>query len=145
CAAEMRSCLEWMDHPQGRAVAAEPLAHIVATGSAAPSSWTPAPSRPLADLRVLDLTRVLAGPVATRLLAGWGAEVLRIDPPGWDEPGVVPRVTLGKRCAHLDLTADGSRDLFLALLADADVLVHGYRPGALDGLGLGPDVRSAAR
>ncbi|RIV29254.1 hypothetical protein D2Q93_01420 [Alicyclobacillaceae bacterium I2511] len=49
--------------------------------------------RPLTGLKVLDLTRVLVRPVATRLLAGFGAEVLRINPPGWDEPGVVPEMT----------------------------------------------------
>ena len=103
------------------------------------------PARPLAGLRVLDLTRVLAGPVATRFLAGFGAEVLRVDPPDWDEPGVVPDVTLGKRCARLDArTADGHARL-CELLAEADVLVHGYRPGALDGLGLTPARRQAIR
>jgi crotonobetainyl-CoA:carnitine CoA-transferase CaiB-like acyl-CoA transferase len=61
--------------------------------------------------------------------------VLRIDPPGWDEPGVVPEVTLGKRCARLDLHGAADRDAFEHLLAQADVLVHGYRPGALDALG----------
>ncbi|MBW0001688.1 MAG: CoA transferase [Verrucomicrobia bacterium] len=142
CAAEMRSSAEWMAHPQGRAVAAEPLAHIVATDRAdRSSSWTPTPSRPLAGLRVLDLTRVLAGPVATRFLAGYGAEVLRIDPPGWDEPGVIPEVTLGKRCARLDLEDDAGRERFEALLAQADMLLHGYRPGALDRLGYDPATR----
>ena len=104
------------------------------------------PARPLAGVRVLDLTRVLAGPVATRLLAGWGAEVLRIDPPGWDEPGDRPRGD--PREAVRPPRPDGRRspvERFLELLAGADVLVHGYRPGALDGLGLGPDVRDAAR
>jgi hypothetical protein len=135
CAAEMRSCAEWLDHPQGRAVAAEPLAHIVATDPRAPSSWMPSRSRPLAGLRVLDLTRVLAGPVATRFLAGYGADVLRIDPPGWDEPSVIPEVALGKRCARLDLEDKAAREKFEALLSQADILIHGYRPRALDGLG----------
>jgi crotonobetainyl-CoA:carnitine CoA-transferase CaiB-like acyl-CoA transferase len=84
---------------------------------------------------VLDLTRVLAGPVATRFLAGYGADVLRIDPPGWNEPGVIPEVTLGKRCARLDLTQAADRATFETLLAEADVLVHGYRPAALERLG----------
>jgi crotonobetainyl-CoA:carnitine CoA-transferase CaiB-like acyl-CoA transferase len=83
--------------------------------------------------------------VATRLLAGWGADVLRIDPPGWDEPAVVPEVTLGKRCAHLDLHEVPDRARLLELLAGADVVVHGYRPGALEGLGIGPDVRDVTR
>lgn len=143
CAAEMRSCVEWRDHPQGRAVMAEPLFHVMATDRAVPSPWTPTPSRPLAGLRVLDLTRVLAGPVATRLLAGYGADVLRIDPPAWDEPGVIPEVTLGKRCARLDLEDGTARRRFEALLSQADILFHGYRPGALDGLGYGAAARRA--
>jgi crotonobetainyl-CoA:carnitine CoA-transferase CaiB-like acyl-CoA transferase len=61
---------------------------------------------------VLDLTRVLAGPVATRFLAAFGANVLRIDPPSWDEPGVIPEVTIGKRCAELDLHDVDDRSRF---------------------------------
>ncbi len=56
----------------------------------------------VAGVKVLDLTRVLAGPAATRFLAGYGADVLRIDPPDWNEPAIEPEVTLGKRCARLD-------------------------------------------
>jgi len=145
-AAALRSTAGWDAHPQGRAVGAEPLVHRAPTSEAPRvADRSPRPDRPLAGVRVLDLTRVLAGPVATRLLAGWGAEVLRVDPPGWDEPGVVPEVTLGKRCTRLDLTTPGGRDRFLGLLADADVLVHGYRSDALEGLGLGADLRSDVR
>ncbi len=147
-AAAMRSTAAWDAHPQGTAVAAEPLLHVERTtdGSGWPEGAPAArPARPLAGLRVLDLTRVLAGPVATRLLAGWGADVLRVDPPGWDEPNVVPEVTLGKHCTRLDLHEDRDRDRLLRLLADADVVVHGYRPGALEGLGLGRGERDAAR
>jgi crotonobetainyl-CoA:carnitine CoA-transferase CaiB-like acyl-CoA transferase len=144
CAAAMRTMQEWANHPQGRAVAAEPL--IAFTGTAAPPlTWRPSPGRPLDGLKVLDLTRVLAGPVATRFLAGCGADVLRIDPPGWDEPAVVPDVTLGKRCARLDLHAAADRETFERLLAQADVLVHGYRPGALDALGYGEARRRTIR
>jgi len=144
-AASMRPISEWDNHPQGMAVAREPLVHT--ERSSIPSQIETGeidPTRPLAGVRVLDLTRVLAGPIATRLLAGWGADVLRIDPPGWDEPGVVPEVTLGKRCARLDLTTATARNRFLRLLDSADVLVHGYRPGALERLGLGHDIRRAA-
>jgi len=144
-AAALRSADEWDRHPQGRAVAAEPLVQVETTATVDGRPAPGPPDRPLAGVRVLDLTRVLAGPVATRLLAGWGADVLRIDPPGWDEPAVVPEVTLGKRCARLDLATDAGRDRFLGLLASADVLVHGYRSDALDGLGLGIGVRSDAR
>jgi hypothetical protein len=94
-------------------------------------------ARPLAGIKVLDLTRVLAGPVASRFLAGLGADVLRIDPPSWNEPGVVPEVTLGKRCARLDLHDPTDRAIFDNLLKDADILLHGYRADALERLGYG--------
>lgn len=145
CAAAMRDLAAWTGHPHGKAVAAEPLAWIEETDSRPRSGWRASRSRPLAGIRVLDLTRVLAGPVATRFLAGFGAEVLRIDPPEWDEPGVIPEVTLGKRCARLDLRRPADRRAFERLLASADVLVHGYRPGALSGLGLDEAARQRLR
>jgi hypothetical protein len=146
CAAAMHSSDGWNVSEPGRAVAAEPLIRWTDTGNSYGTNFTGASiERPLAGARVLDLTRVLAGPVATRFLAMLGAEVLRIDPPDWDEPGVVPDVLLGKRTARSDLRDSSNRERFLELLASADVLVHGYRPGALDHLGLGPEVRLAAR
>jgi crotonobetainyl-CoA:carnitine CoA-transferase CaiB-like acyl-CoA transferase len=145
-AAAMRSIDEWTRHPQGRAVAAEPLLRLERTAPISGDEWVfGRRQRPLAGLRVLDLTRVLAGPAATRLLAGWGADVLRIDPPDWDEPAIAPEMTLGKRCARLDLRTREGRDRLLELLGSADVLVHGYRPGALDGLDLGDEVRADTR
>jgi crotonobetainyl-CoA:carnitine CoA-transferase CaiB-like acyl-CoA transferase len=81
--------------------------------------------------------------VATRFLAGFGADVLRIDPPTWDEPGVIPDVTLGKRCARLDLQNSEQRAIFVELLRSADVLVHGYRADALEKLGLDAGARRA--
>lgn len=141
CAAMMRSSAEWAAHEQGRAVAAEPLVALVGQGGSFNAGWAATPSRPLAGLKVLDLTRVLAGPVATRFLAGYGADVLRIDAPDWSEPGVIPEVTLGKRCARLDLRAAQDRAVFEELLGRADVLVHGYRPEALERLGFGEAVR----
>ena len=136
CAAAMRDMAAWATHPQGRAVAAEPLLHHDLGDPGPALRWTVPADRPLQGVRVLDMTRVLAGPVATRFLAGFGAEVLRIDPPGWDEPAIVPGVTLGKRCARMDLRQPGDRAAWEGLLRAADVLVHGYRPGALAGLGL---------
>jgi len=137
----MRSLEEWAHHPQGQAIAAEALidwseAPILSTGRVALN-----PDRPLDGVRVLDLTRVLAGPVATRFLAAFGANVLRIDPPNWDEPGVIPEVTFGKRCAGLDLRDADDRSRFAELLRTADILVHGYRPGALEELGFGKTER----
>lgn len=133
--AVMRSLEEWRTHPQGRALKSEPLIHWSEPRSGAVRDWKPHSDRPLKGLRVLDLTRVLAGPVATRTLAGFGADVLRIDPPGWDEPNVAPDITLGKRCSVLQLDAPEDRRIFDGLLSQADVLIHGYRPGALDRLG----------
>ncbi len=140
-AAAMRSRADWQAHPQGIAVAAEPLIAWSDACSGTMRKWAGSVDRPLAGLRVLDLTRVLAGPVATRTLAGFGAEILRIDPPGWDEANIVPDITLGKRCSFLSLDKPSDRAIFEDLLSKADVLVHGYRPGALDGLGLGEVVR----
>ena len=145
CAAAMRDLASWAAHPHGRAVAAENLAWIDNGDMAARPDWPMARNRPLAGIRVLDLTRVLAGPVATRFLAGFGADVLRIDPPDWDEPGVIPSVTLGKRCARLDLRQPDERAVFADLLASADVLVHGYRPDALSRLGLDAAARRRLR
>jgi len=136
CAASMRSLAEWADHPQGRAVAAEPLLHRLSfTGATRRPQLSPA-ARPLQGVRVLDLTRILAGPVATRFLAAFGAEVLRVDPYGWEEPVTVPEVVLGKRCARLDLKTPEGRQTLEGLLEEADVFVHGYRPDALARMGL---------
>jgi crotonobetainyl-CoA:carnitine CoA-transferase CaiB-like acyl-CoA transferase len=145
CAAMLRDPEDWAAHPQGMAVAREPLADTAMTGSGPAGGWRPEPGRPLAGLRVLDLTRVLAGPVATRVLAGLGADVLRVDPPDWDEPGVVPEMTVGKRSTRLDARSPSGHATLMELLGGADVLVHGYRRGALAGLGFGEAERAAIR
>ena len=143
CAAKLRTQAEWQAHPQGQAVRAEPLIAQEWTAADIASRWRPDPQRPLQGIRVLDLTRILAGPIATRLLAGLGAEVLRIDPPDWDEPAQAPEVTLGKRCARLDLRRPADRRVLEASLGEADVLVHGYRADALARLGYGSAERRA--
>jgi crotonobetainyl-CoA:carnitine CoA-transferase CaiB-like acyl-CoA transferase len=145
-AAASRTMQEWAAHPAGQAIAAEPLTDVTVLGYGG-SAWRPAPGRPLAGIRVLDCTRAIAGPMATRLLAGFGAEVLRVDPAGyaeWDDRDAT-QLTLGKRCTSLDLADAAGRERFLRLLADADVFVHGYRPGVFDQLGLGEAVREQAR
>jgi len=135
--AASRTPEEWLNSPAGQAVDAEPLA-AVTEHPAGGSTWRPTPGRPLAGLRVLDLSRVIAGPIGTRLLAALGAEVLRIDKPGSDESitsfGKGAEQVLGKRWAFLDLATPEGLQQFKRLLAEADVLVHGYRPGGLDGL-----------
>ncbi|NWD73075.1 CoA transferase [Pseudomonas gingeri] len=135
CAAQMRSWSAWQEHPQGLAVNAEALVQRDRNDSHGSRTWQGSPARPLAGIKVLDLTRVLAGPVASRLLAGLGAEVLRIDPPTWDEPALTPDVTLGKHCARLNLHDAADREVFESLLGGADILLHGYRADALEGLG----------
>ena len=140
CAAELRTAADWAAHPQGQAVAAEPLVHMTPRDGA-PLPLADVPARPLQGLRVLDLTRVLAGPISTRFLAGYGADVLRIDPPAWNEPALVPEVVLGKRCARLDLRTEADRATFEALLRDAHVFVNGYRSDALERLGYGAAAR----
>ncbi|MHC8337974.1 CoA transferase [Pseudomonas sp. HLT2-19-2] len=137
CAAEMRTWAQWQTHPQGQAVNAEPLIQFADNSRQNAKPWQGSVAQPLAGIKVLDLTRVLAGPIASRFLAGLGADVLRIDPPTWNEPGVVPEVTLGKRCARLDLHDKADRAVFESLLKDADILLHGYRADALERLGYG--------
>jgi crotonobetainyl-CoA:carnitine CoA-transferase CaiB-like acyl-CoA transferase len=134
CAAVQRSPAAWSVHPHGAATGGDPaLERVPAPAGGAPLA--PA-DRPLAGVRVLDLTRVIAGPVATRFLAAHGAEVLRIDPPGFEEvPGLVPEGTAGKRTAFLDLRSPGGAARLTELLGRAEVLVHGLRPGALATLG----------
>jgi hypothetical protein len=145
CAATMRSIEAWSAHGQGKAVALEPLLWREAGDRAAAAPGPIDPALPLTGIRVLDLTRVLAGPVATRFLAGFGAEVLRIDPLDWDEQAILPEVTLGKRSARLDLRQVADRERLKALLAAADIIVHGYRPGAFDRLGLDAATRRRLR
>ncbi|MEZ4553690.1 MAG: CoA transferase [Dehalococcoidia bacterium] len=145
CAAAMHSEAQWNAAEAGRAVRSEPLIHWDIGGDAPPLAAPVDPSRPLAGVRVLDLTRVLAGPVATRFLALLGADVLRVDPPDWDEPGVVPEVMLGKRAARLDLRQADDRATFEGLVASADAIVHGYRAGALQGLGYDSEALRALR
>ncbi|MBD8094517.1 CoA transferase [Pseudomonas fluorescens] len=135
CAAQMRTWQAWQTHPQGLAVNAEALVQRQTFDTPCDKPWLGSVARPLAGIKVLDLTRVLAGPVASRFLAGLGADVLRIDSPTWNEPGVVPEMTLGKRCARLDLKTAEDRQVFESLLKDADILFHGYRADALEQLG----------
>ncbi|MCC3297786.1 CoA transferase [Arthrobacter caoxuetaonis] len=136
CAARLRTVEQWQAHPQGQAVRAEPLIGWTRRAAQLPVETTGSPERPLDGVRVLDLTRVIAGPVATRFLAGFGARVLRVDPPGWQEPALEAEMTVGKSCTRLDLRTPGGAAKVRELISAADLVVHGYRPGALTGLGL---------
>ena len=128
----------WEVHPQTRVIAARPLVEVVHFGDAPPRRWGDG-SAPLSGIRVLDMTRVLAGPVAARDLALAGAEVLRVDSPRLEETSWIHLDTgQGKRSTRLDLNDTLDRRVFESLLSAADVLLTGYRPGALSRFGLDP-------
>jgi hypothetical protein len=149
CAAVMRTREDWLAAPAGSATADAPLAAVTdrpvpdgaagagsAAGGRRAGGGTGAGGLPYSGVRVLDLTRVIAGPVGTRFLAAYGADVLRIDPPGFAEvPALLPETTAGKQTAALDLTTAAGRAAFESLVATADVLVSGLRADALTRLG----------
>jgi crotonobetainyl-CoA:carnitine CoA-transferase CaiB-like acyl-CoA transferase len=133
----VRDPATWRAHPQARAVARMPLIVREQFGDAPARAWSGEAARPLDGVRVLDLTRVIAGPVAGRDLALAGADVLRVDPP---VPAEISWQHLDtgqdKHSTVLDLEQQGEE--FEQLLARADVVLTGYRPGALDRFGLSP-------
>lgn len=137
--AMMRSREEWLAHPHAAALAEMPLVSIERIGDAAPKPW-PKGHRPLAGLRVLDLSRVIAGPVAGRTLAVHGADVLLISGP--DLP-FIPWLTIdngrGKLTSFVELGNEQGRQVLRDLLADADIFSQGYRPQSIAALGFSPE------
>jgi crotonobetainyl-CoA:carnitine CoA-transferase CaiB-like acyl-CoA transferase len=138
-AAAMRDREAWLAHPQGQVVAELPPVEVRQIGDA-PQRALFNSDRPLGGLRVLDLTHVIAGPVAGRTLAAHGATVLHI---GAEHlPTVAPLVAdtgMGKRSAYLNLSTDGGRARLRKLIARADVFIQSFRPGALAKLGFGAE------
>lgn len=109
-------------------------------GAADPVAW-PALSAgglPLEGLHVLELTRILAGPVAGRTLAAYGADVMLVNSPDLPNIEAIPDTSRGKLSTHINLKTLAGRDQLQKLLADAHVFVQGYRPGGLEALGFGP-------
>ncbi len=145
--AACRSFAEWDAHPQGRAVAALPLFSIERIGDAESRSLPAlnANDRPLAGLRVLDLTRILAGPVCGRMLAAYGADVMLINSPNLPNIESIADTSRGKFSAHVDLQTPAGHDALSRLLATSNVFVQGYRPGALVEHGFGPDEAARLR
>jgi crotonobetainyl-CoA:carnitine CoA-transferase CaiB-like acyl-CoA transferase len=135
----MRSHEKWSATPQAKALAGLPLISIAKIGEAAPKPW-PRGERPLAGIRVLDLSRVIAGPVAGRTLAAHGADVLLISGP--DLP-TIPWLTIdtgrGKLTSLVELRNEAGRATLRDLLIDADIFSQGYRPRALASLGFSPE------
>jgi crotonobetainyl-CoA:carnitine CoA-transferase CaiB-like acyl-CoA transferase len=137
-----RTVDEWRESAPGRAVAATSLVTRVPVGSPEVAQSPPAPTGllPASGIKVVDLTRVIAGPVATRMLGALGADVLRVDNPSRPElPLHAVDGVIGKTSATIDAATPAGREVLHALIDEADVLVTGYRPGALRHLGLEPD------
>ncbi len=136
-ASALRSFAQWDAHPQSAVTAAQPLIRLEKIGEAPPIPLPKDGTRPLQGIRALDLTRIIAGPVCGRVLAAHGADVLAVS--AAHLPFVrqlVIDTNRGKRACNLDLRTEQAR--FAELLRDADMLVQGYRPGALQSLGFGP-------
>lgn len=145
--AACRSFAEWDAHPQAAALATLPLITWTRIGDAPP---LPLPAlaemdRPLDGVRVLDLTRILAGPVCGRMLAGYGADVLLVNSPNLPNIESIADTSRGKRSAHVDLRTDAGRQDLRWLLAGSNVFVQGYRPGGLAALGFSPDAVAGLR
>jgi crotonobetainyl-CoA:carnitine CoA-transferase CaiB-like acyl-CoA transferase len=141
-----RSPAEWTAHPQGQAVAALPLFDITKTGEAPPRPLPGGMERPLSGIRVLDLTRVIAGPVCGRTLAAHGANVMRVTGPHLPGFELLDIDTgRGKLSASLDLRASEERERLRSLLREAHVFVQGYRPGGIGALGFSPEACAEMR
>ena len=145
CAGLVRTMDQWRQHPQGQALARLPLFDIVKIGDSLPEALTPS-SRPLSGIRVLDLTRVLAGPTAGRALAEHGADVLRISSSKLpDDPAQAIDTGHGKRGADLDLDTEEGMVTLRSLIREADVLSQAFRPRSFDARGLGPEAVAQMR
>ncbi len=145
CGGVVRTADEWRAHPQGKAVAALPLLEVIKIGESPPEPFGEG-ERPLWGIRVLDLTRVLAGPTCARTLAEHGADVLRISAahlPSFE--ALVMDTGHGKRSAHLDLRDEQDASRMRELVREGDIFSQAYRPGALDRLGFSAEALAVLR
>src|SRR5216683_2144262 len=141
----VRTMDEWAKHPQAAAIASLPLLEVVKIGDSPPEKLADG-DRPLSGVRVLDLTRVLAGPTCARTLAEHGADVLKItashiaarDDQEYDTGH-------GKLSARLDLRQPQDLGMLKDLVREGDVFSQGYRPGTLGNRGLSPEELAAVR
>jgi len=143
----LRTFEQWDATPQARAIAAQPLMTLTRIGDAPPLAL-PALSpqaRPLDGLRVLDFTRILAGPVGGRALAAFGADVMLVNGPHLPNIPAIADTSRGKRSALLDLRTENDRDALWQLIDEAHVFAQGYRPGGIASLGFGPQALAARR
>jgi crotonobetainyl-CoA:carnitine CoA-transferase CaiB-like acyl-CoA transferase len=139
--AMLRSFDAWDAHPQGQAVAALPLMTFERIGDAPPNPLPPLGTgdRPLAGLRVLDLTRILAGPVCGRALAAYGADVMLVNAPHLPNIDSIADTSRGKLSSLVDLRTANGKATLARLASQSHVFIQGYRPGALAVLGFGPE------
>ena len=146
-ATALRRFDEWDSTPQGQAIAAQPLFTLERIGDAPPLALPPlaADDRPLSGIRVLDLTRVLAGPVGGKALAAYGADVMLVNSPHLPNIAAIADTSRGKLSAHIDLRTEAGRAALQQLLGTAHVFVQGYRPGGLAQRGFGPEALARMR
>ena len=145
CGGMVRSNDEWLAHPHGRGLAAKPIIEITKIGESDPEPF-PRDGRPLNGVRVLDLTRILAGPMAARTLAEHGADVLMVTAERLPQiPEHILDTNHGKRSCFLDLAHNEDALRLRKLVKGADVFSQGYRPGAISKLGFGPEELAALR
>jgi crotonobetainyl-CoA:carnitine CoA-transferase CaiB-like acyl-CoA transferase len=139
CGGKVRTYDEWLAHPQGQYLAGRPLIEIDKIADSAPEPMPPG-ERPLTKIRALDMTRILAGPVAARTLAEHGAEVLMVTAKHLPQtPEHVRDTSHGKRSCFLDLANPDESAKLKDLVRGADVFSQGYRPGVLAARGFGPE------
>jgi crotonobetainyl-CoA:carnitine CoA-transferase CaiB-like acyl-CoA transferase len=146
-ATALRTFDEWDATEQGKAIASQPLFTIERIGDAAPLDVPRITNdqRPLEGIRVLDLTRILAGPVGGRALAAYGADVMLVNSPNLPNIEAIADTSRGKRSVHVDLRTAEGRETMNALVDGAHVFVQGYRPGGLRDLGFGADAVAKRR
>jgi hypothetical protein len=148
--AALRSFDDWDHHPQAQVLAAQALVDLQrllgpAVAAQGPGAALQPGQGPLQGLRVLDLTRILAGPVAGRTLAAYGADVMLVNSPQLPNIEAIADTSRGKLSVHIDLQTETGRETLRGLIREADVFLQGYRPGSLDALGFGPQAVAALR
>jgi crotonobetainyl-CoA:carnitine CoA-transferase CaiB-like acyl-CoA transferase len=140
-ASAARTRSDWEQHPQAQAISALPLVEFTRIGDAPAREWPAVESAhaPLSGIRMLDLTRILAGPVAGRTLAAYGADVMLINSPALPNIDAIADTSRGKLSAQLDFNQSVDRATLDQLLQSSHVFVQGYRPGSLAGFDLGAE------
>ncbi|KAF9555320.1 CoA-transferase family III [Agrocybe pediades] len=140
CVFKLRTREEWESTPQDKALHNTPVVEIKKVGEAERTKLrdTVNQARPLTGVKILDLSRVLAGPIAGRTLAAHGAQVLLVTSPNLPAlPGIDVETSLGKHTTQLDLDSAKDREKFDGLVQHADVFLQAYRPGGLASRGFG--------